>query len=160
MRGRKPKPSYLRVIGGNAGRRAINEREPRPQIAVPSAPEILNQDAKREWTRVARHLAEIGALAKIDRSALAAYCQAYGMWLEASRAIQKIADSGDPFGGLITKTKSGNLIQSPLVGIANKARSDMVRYAAEFGMTPSARSRVQVDPFATEKQQSPARKYF
>ncbi len=44
--------------------------------------------------------------------------------------------------GLIVMTKSGNLIQNPLVGTANKAMADMVRYAAEFGMTPSARTRV------------------
>lgn len=44
--------------------------------------------------------------------------------------------------GLIIKTKSGNLIQNPLVGAANKAMADTVRYAAEFGMTPSARTRV------------------
>ena len=43
---------------------------------------------------------------------------------------------------VIVKTKSGNLIQNPLVGVANKAMADMVRYAAEFGLTPSARTRV------------------
>jgi hypothetical protein len=42
-------------------------------------------------------------------------------------------------GGLMIKTSNGNAIQNPLVGTANKAAADMVRYAAEFGMTPSAR---------------------
>jgi P27 family predicted phage terminase small subunit len=46
--------------------------------------------------------------------------------------------------GLVVKTKSGNIIQNPLVGVANKAMADVVRYAAEFGMTPSARSRIEV----------------
>ena len=40
------------------------------------------------------------------------------------------------------KTSNGNLVQNPLVGTANKAMSEMMRYAVEFGMTPSARSRV------------------
>jgi hypothetical protein len=31
---------------------------------------------------------------------------------------------------------------------------DMVRYAAEFGMTPSARSRIAKDPFAPDPQES------
>ncbi len=48
-------------------------------------------------------------------------------------------------GGLMIKTSNGNAIQNPLVGTANKAVSDMVRYAAEFGMTPSARVRLAVD---------------
>lgn len=57
--------------------------------------------------------------------------------------------------GLIIRTRSGNIIQNPLVGTANKAMADMVRYAAEFGLTPSARTRVAgldatagPDPFA------------
>jgi len=40
------------------------------------------------------------------------------------------------------KTTNGNAIQNPLVGMANRAMADMVRYATEFGMTPSSRSRI------------------
>jgi P27 family predicted phage terminase small subunit len=46
-------------------------------------------------------------------------------------------------GGLMIRTTNGNAVQNPLIGVANKAMADMVRYAAEFGMTPSARSRIQ-----------------
>lgn len=159
-RGRKPKPSYLRIVGGNAGRRPLNTREPTAPLSVPSPPSILYGDAKLEWRRVARSLAEMGVLSSIDRAALAAYCQAYGVWLQAERHIKTLADSGDKYGGLLTKTTNGNVIQNPLVGIANKARADMVRFAAEFGMTPSGRSRVQIDPNAKQKQADPARKYF
>ena len=45
----------------------------------------------------------------------------------------------------------GHMIQNPLVGVANKAMNDMVRFAAEFGMTPAARSRVSVSEGAGEK---------
>ena len=45
---------------------------------------------------------------------------------------------------LLIKTKEGNIIQQPLVGIANKAKADMVRFAAEFGMTPSSRARIEI----------------
>ena len=60
---------------------------------------------------------------------------------------------------LMIKTTSGNAIQNPLVGIANKAKADMVRYAAEFGMTPSARSRVTATP-DDKKQEDRAARYF
>lgn len=60
---------------------------------------------------------------------------------------------------LLIKTKDGNAIQNPLVGIANKARADVVRFSAEFGMTPSARSRVTATPDDNEKDNSAAR-YF
>jgi P27 family predicted phage terminase small subunit len=44
--------------------------------------------------------------------------------------------------GVVIQTQGGNFIQNPLLGAANKAMSDMVRYAVELGFTPSARSRV------------------
>jgi P27 family predicted phage terminase small subunit len=63
-------------------------------------------------------------------------------WSAAETALARMAGRDAVSDGLIVKTKSGNLIQNPLVGAANKAMADMVRYAAEFGLTPSARTRV------------------
>lgn len=147
-RGRKPKPTHLRVIEGNPGHRAINANEPKPGVSKGlSAPSHLNSDAKREWKRVARSLELLGLLSDIDRGALAAYCQSYGIEAAASRAIDKHmrSDDGRKWGMLVA-TPSGALIQHPLVGVARRARLDMVKFAAEFGMTPSARSRVKVEP--------------
>ena len=81
-------------------------------------------------------------VSKLDRAALAAYCQAYGRWAQAERALATMAEKDPVAAGLLIKTTGQNVVQSPLVGVANKAMSDMVRYAAEFGMTPSARVRL------------------
>ena len=56
------------------------------------------------------------------------------------------------------KATSGNAIQNPLVGIANKAKADMVRYATKFGMTSSARSRVTAMP--DENKADPLAEFF
>jgi hypothetical protein len=34
MRGRKPKPTYLKLLNGNPGKRPLNEQEPKPQPAL------------------------------------------------------------------------------------------------------------------------------
>jgi P27 family predicted phage terminase small subunit len=101
-----------------------------------------------EWDRIAVGLNVMGVLTVVDRSALAAYCGAYSRWRHAEEALQKriIKAGGEPLAGLIDKTSNGNVIQNCLIGIANKAAGDMVRYAAEFGMTPSSRARLGVDP--------------
>jgi phage terminase small subunit len=44
------------------------------------------------------------------------------------------------------KTAAGNVIQNPLFGAANRARSDAVRFAAELGLTPIARMRLHAEP--------------
>jgi len=139
IRGGKPTPTNVKLITGNPGQRPLQANEPKPKSRKPTAPAHLNDDAKDEWTRVVGELDALGILTGLDRAALGAYCQAYGRWAQAERALSKMTNQAD---GLIIKTISGNMIQNPLVGVANKAMADMVRYAAEFGMTPSARSRL------------------
>ena len=143
--GPKPKPTALKLVRGNPGKRPLNKSEPQPQprLSMPAAPQHLSKDALKEWRRVCRELLPLGLFSNLDKSALAAYCQAYGRWVQAERALSEVESETD---GLVIETQSGNTIQNPLVGIANKAMTDMVRYSAEFGMTPSARTRVHAEP--------------
>lgn len=161
-RGRKPTPTHLKLVKGNPGKRALPANEPAPVLMIPPVPPELCDDAKLEWGRVSVELHRLGLLAEIDRAALAAYCQAYGRWISAERALRAQAGNKKTCGGLLARTSNGNVIQNPLIGIANKAASDMVRYAAEFGMTPSARARVngseapkKNDPLAKFMQRRP-----
>lgn len=141
-RGRKPKPTQLKVISGTDRPSRRNDAEPKVAIAMPDAPDHLSAEARAEWDRVCKEMFDAGILSNLDRASLAAYCQAYGRWVQAERALARMAERDGLSHGLMIKTKSGNAIQNPLVGSANKAMSDMVRYAAEFGLTPSARSRI------------------
>lgn len=78
----------------------------------------------------------MGLLANVDRAALAAYCQAWGRWVEAERTLKEK--------GLLYKTKSGNIITSPMLWVANKALDQMHKFLTEFGLTPSSRARLTV----------------
>ncbi len=140
--GRKPQPTHLRLIKGNPGKRALSRSVEVPMAEVPEPPDHLNEEAVAEWHRIAPGLHALKLLAPCDVAALAAYCMAYSRWRQAERAIAEMAKRDMLTGGLMIKTHNGNAIQNPLVGTANKAASDMVRYAAEFGMTPSARTRI------------------
>jgi P27 family predicted phage terminase small subunit len=154
-RGRKPKPTHLKLVTGTFRKDRSSKHEPKPELAIPPVPPELSDDAKLEWGRVSVDLFKMGLLTSIDRAALAAYCSAYGRWVRAERLLRKIGDEG--LDGILTKTIQGNFIQHPLIGIANKATRDMVAYAAEFGMTPSSRSRVN----GTEsKEEDPAARFL
>ena len=132
--GRRPKPTAIRQLEGNRGKRAWNHDEPMPPDALPRCPEHLSEVARREWRRVARTLHAMGVLTSIDRAALAAYCQAYGRWVEAEEKLKETP--------ALYKTASGYVQQSPWLTIANKQLELMGRYMTELGMTPAARSRV------------------
>ena len=134
MRGRRPKPTRLKVLTGNPGKRPLNSAEPKPDPAVPECPVELGPVAKREWDRLIGELAVLRIMTNLDRAALAAYCGAYAMWAEATEAVQKY--------GTMVKSPTGYPVQSPYVSIANRQAEIMMRIASEFGFTPASRSRI------------------
>jgi P27 family predicted phage terminase small subunit len=138
-----PVPTQLKLLRGNPGKRAIRpEPEPPRLQEPPPAPRILRGDALVEWHRVTRELMLLGLLTTLDLHPLAAYCQAFGRWMAAEEILARYAD-GDPVTqGMMVKGSLGNPIQNPLVKIADRASDNMVRYAAEFGFTPVARTRI------------------
>ncbi|MCE5334359.1 MAG: phage terminase small subunit P27 family [Desulfobacteraceae bacterium] len=125
-------------------------KEPKPKAVVPACVAHLNPTARGEWKRISKELHLIGLLSNIDRSALAAYCMTYARWVEAENGVKKT--------GLVIETKDGNVIQNPLVGIANTAMKLMHKFLTEFGMTPSSRSRISVEKPNAGKD--PAESYF
>jgi P27 family predicted phage terminase small subunit len=141
-RGRKPLPTHLKLVTGNRGKRPVKPDSIKVEPALPDPPGHLNDDAKAEWARVAPMLFAQRVLGLPDVAALGAYCQAYAIWKQATDALNVMARGDMLTKALMIKTTNGNAIQNPLLGIANKAASDMVRFAAEFGMTPSARARI------------------
>lgn len=136
MRGRKPKPSNLHVLQGTTRPDRKNRREPHPQVMedVPEPPDFLDDVARAEWFRVGRELLSAGLLARLDTTALAAYAVTYSQWSQSIMRIRKH--------GMLVKTPNGYPVQSPFVSMANKAFVQMLRMLAEFGMTPSSRSRI------------------
>ncbi|MGD9935306.1 MAG: phage terminase small subunit P27 family [Dehalococcoidia bacterium] len=135
-RGRKPTPTALKLVRGNPGRRPLNQDEPTPRVRVPAAPRHLSDEAKREWHRVGRQLADAGLVTALDRAALAAYCQAWGRWVEAEELLKRH--------GMLVKSPNGYPMMSPYLNVANRAMEQMRLLLTEFGMSPSSRSRVSV----------------
>jgi len=76
-RGRKPKPTALKVLEGNPGKRPLNENEPVPPKGSIKCPTWLLPEAKKEWKRLAPPLEAMGVLTIADISAFEGYCQAY-----------------------------------------------------------------------------------
>jgi P27 family predicted phage terminase small subunit len=144
MAGRNPMPTNLKKLRGNPGKRAINAAEPKLAKALPYCPKHLSQEAKDEWHRVSRELYEAGLLTKVDRAALAGYCQAWARWVEAEK---KLADED-----LVLTTEKGYAYANPLIGVAKQAMADMRAFMGAFGMTPASRGKVTAN---TETEEDP-----
>jgi P27 family predicted phage terminase small subunit len=141
--GRPAVPNVIRLATGNAGRRPI-KNEPKPPPKRPPPPGFLSDFAKSEWRRVVDILYGCGLMTDLDVPMLAAYCDAYGRFVEASWTMEELAKSDKVTHGVVVRTANGNPIMNPVLCTLRSSRGDMARYAAEFGMSPASRSRIDV----------------
>ena len=136
--GPPPIPTKLKLLRGNPGKQKLNKREPKPPASLPSCPAHLGRIAKQEWRRICKQLHAVGLITQLDRAGVAAYCIAWARWFEAEQKIRKL--------GAVVKSPNGWPMQNPYLAIANKAMRQMTSYLNEFGMTPAARTRIEVKP--------------
>jgi len=136
MSGPPPKPTRLKLLQGNPGRRPLSENEPQPEIGRPTRPHWLLPEAKREWSRIVPELLRLGLLAKIDRAMISMWCQCWGMYVEAVKDIRQ--------NGMSYSKEDGYEGQRPSVAVMNHMIEKMTTLSAKFGMTPSDRSKISV----------------
>ncbi len=113
----------------------MNDDEPIVPVAVPDPPEYLEEDEAKIFTATATKLAKMRIMSEADVDALAIYSVNFSRWVEATT---KVRDSG-----LIMRSPNDYPMQNPYLSIANSAQRECMRILAEFGLTPSSRTRVQ-----------------
>ena len=148
-RGTKPKPTRLKLLAGNPGRRPLNEREPQPLLppSLPKPPRHLSRDGREEWIRVGGILLRSRVLTEADLTALSAYATFYGRWMAAEHEIRRK-------GILVPATPgSKSRVQNPMLAVANKAFQQMSQLLGEFGLTPSSRTRITASPASDDYEE-------
>lgn len=151
MAGRRPLPTSLKVIRGTARRGRLNKDEPQPPLAVPQPPPHLDERARAKFIEMAELLARFGVMTELDSGALARYAVVWCRWVDAEDAIRRLGPS--------VTTVAGNQVQNPHLSTANRCLSQLAQIEAEFGLTPSSRSRVRASP-PPAAGASDAEKYF
>jgi P27 family predicted phage terminase small subunit len=136
MSGPPPKPTRLKILEGNPGKRPLPKAEPQPKRGIPTRPEGLTPEAKREWTRVTGELDRVGLLTVVDRAELAMYCQHWARWWEAQKLIT--------VNGLTYTTDKGEVKIRPEVKSYQEDARLIRNFCADYGLSPSARARMVV----------------
>lgn len=136
---RRSKPTALKVVQGNPGKRKLNAAEPKPTAGSLKAPPGLDYYGKWLWASYAPILQRLGLYTEADTLALSTLCMAYSRWRKALKDLEGLMP-GDPGYRDIAIT-------------VEKAEQSLRMLANEFGMTPASRSRLSVkqeepvDPF-------------
>ena len=144
MGGKGPAPTPTNILKAR-GSWKVNERkdEPEYETVKPKMPAWLDKEAKKEWRQIAPQLANARVLTKVDCIALARYCQLVSRWKQAEIFL---IEHGMTY---VDKFKSTHPF--PQIKISKDCADQLLRMEHEFGLTPSARTRIKAAPETKEK---------
>lgn len=147
---RGPAPTPSEILNARGSWRAETRKdEPALPVKAPPCPPWLKGEGKKEWGRVTKLLVAMGVVAEIDRALLAFYCEAWAEFIEAADYIEE--------NGHTVTLESGYVAIHPMVGVKNSAFERCVKIAAQFGFSPSARTRLRATAKRKESTNAKAR---
>ena len=146
IKGRKPKPTNLKLLQGNAGKRPLNKADLEVEVLddVPDCPEWLGEHAKAIWGNVAGWLVGSKILAQSDVHNLEAFCSAYQNYRDASQHIKE--------NGLVITNQSGEMKKNPACTVVAESLRQMNVYGASLGLDPASRTRLST---SSESEENP-----
>ncbi|HYG73464.1 MAG TPA: phage terminase small subunit P27 family [Planctomycetota bacterium] len=132
---RTPKPTVLKILEGNPGKRKLNAAEPKLKAAAPDCPVWVSGPARQHWPEIASQLAEMGVSTTADKIALGLLVDAMGQYIEAKRDVEEA-------GLTFTSEGTGAVHVHPSVSLMQNAWERIVKALREFGLTPASRTKV------------------
>ena len=139
VKGRKPKPTHLKLLEGNPGKRDLPANEPVPRAAFPEKPNDFSTVAAADcWDRIVIELEAMAILNAADRDALVMYCESWGTFMTAQASVGQgiLINRGDD--------ENPHPVTNPTWRISRDAMAVCMRLGEAFGLTPAARARIEL----------------
>ncbi|MGE0363357.1 MAG: P27 family phage terminase small subunit [Vicinamibacterales bacterium] len=165
--GRNRKSAQMHLVGGTYRKDRHNQAD--DVVAPdgkPAMPKSLKGAAKAEWDRMVERMDSIHTLTKVDDAALYQYCKLFAetealetdreagrKMTHALRAQTRKLDGAELVEAITQIVKLKHLEGKIAVQI-RQGRMALRQYLVEFGMTPSARTRVKPTKGASTVKQS------
>jgi len=157
--GRPPKPTKLKVIQGNPGKRPLNKDEPRYDPAdLMQLPKGLPDIAVTVWEEYAPELMASKVLTIVDTHNFFAFCVNYAMWV---KAVETLLEKGTP---LTEFAAQGGNKKNPEISALTEFQKNWVQLGTLLGLDPSSRTRLSIpgthgkdNPFGNRRRKIPNR---
>lgn len=147
---RGPKPTPTKILEARGSWRArLNRDEPVPEQGAPRCPSWLSKAGKAAWKTLVPELVRVGIFAKIDANAFSRYCDTFARWRIARDFL---AEHGDCF-PIKKKDKVVGMKVFPQARLYLALSAQLDRLEAQFGLNPSARSRIEASGIQDETTQ-------
>ena len=130
-RGRPRKPTKLKILEGNPGRRPLNKSEPQYAPTV-KKPADLTPTASDWWDLVVPQLVRVGLAQAVDVPSLTILAEDYSAWKRASAMY--VSESP------VVARGSTILVSNPLLRAVKDFGAAYRQGAAAFGLTAQSRS--------------------
>lgn len=145
-RGPPPTPTNLKKLRGNPGKRKMPAKQI-PSTGQPVVcPNWLSKEARQEWDRIVPLLLKMGLADAADEMALAAYCQCAAEVMIATRQLNK----DGRYVKIEIRDRNGYKVGTrsephPMLVVQREALGKLRQFLVEFGLSPAARARIEVD---------------
>jgi P27 family predicted phage terminase small subunit len=116
------------------GSKKVRADEPEFSGGFGKAPAGLSGIALDTWDVTAKELEAVGLGSIVERTALECYCHAVAAFHQANKDIEDL--------GSVVQSERG-YTRNPACLNQNAAMSQILKFAAQFGLTPASRSKVQ-----------------
>lgn len=127
-----PVPTVLKKMKGSHRKSRDNGKEPEAIEPDGTAPEWMDDKTKAFYRMMAQDLRDMRVLSQSDSLALSILCESWMEYQESCQQRDKALADGEMNA------------YCALLGKIDSQRGRMVSLMREFGLTPSARSRIQV----------------
>lgn len=131
--GRLAKPSALKELAGNPGKRVVNKKEPKPR-GEPQAAKVLPGSAKKIFARIVASM-PAGVITAADEQLVTSLA-----WAIMQRDMAMNAMNHED---IMSKGSTGQLVVNPLLGHINKQTEIIKGLSARLGLDPIARQAIQ-----------------
>lgn len=140
--GPRPRSLEMHRLAGNPSKLNLDHRErtePRPPEGGIEPPSWLEGPSLEKWHEMLPIVQGMKVMTSADVDALGRYCVLHEMLVEAVASVRRDGVT------MVVNEATGRRAQNPAVVIARGAAADLLRLGAEFGLTPSSRSVLEVD---------------
>ena len=132
-RGRKPKPTALKIFEGNPGKRPLPKNEPKPAKGEVKQPFPLDAMGKKVW-KLSLETAPKDMITPSDALALWQYCKAWSDFNIGEKEVKKLR------GRFFVYSEKGGVYLHPAVVMRNQAFTRICKLGPLFGWSPSDRA--------------------
>ncbi len=140
--GRLSKPSKIKELSGNPGKRKISKSEPRP-FGTPQAPAGMSKPAQAVWQRLTVAM-PAGVFTGADVFLLSAYCEAVAAHQTATRMIARQTNE--------VKGSTGQAKPNPWFSEQRAAATQIAQLGAKLGLDPVSRQQINTDSTETDTE--------